>query len=65
VDARSQLLYDDRNAYLNGEIIALPADGACEIMQLANDRCIAAGTSRIGSSALMYEWYCNGYIHLD
>jgi 50S ribosomal protein L16 3-hydroxylase len=65
LDARSQLLYDDRDAYLNGEIIAVPAEGACEIMQLANDRFIAAGTSRIGSSPLMYEWYCNGFIHLD
>jgi 50S ribosomal protein L16 3-hydroxylase len=65
LDARSQLLYDDRNAYINGETIALPADGACAIMQLANERRIAAGTKLGGSSPLMYQWYCNGFIQLD
>ena len=65
LDARSQLLYDDRNAYINGETIALPADGACAIMRLANERRIAAGTKLGKSSPLMYQWYCNGFIQLD
>ncbi len=64
LDPRSQLLYDDRNAYMNGEAIGLPADGARAIMQLANERRIGAGAKRGGPSSLMYEWYCDGFLHL-
>lgn len=65
LDRRSQLLYDKRHAYVNGETIVLPADGGRAIMQLANGRHIAARTKLGESSALIYEWYRDGFIHLD
>jgi len=66
LDLRSQLLYDDRNAYLNGESFAWPRGSTAMIRRLANERRIGgAEAKRVASEALLYSWYCDGYVHLD
>ena len=65
LDLRSQLLYDNRNAYLNGEVFAWPRGGAAMVRQLANERRIdGADAKRVASAASVYSWYCDGFIHL-
>jgi len=39
--------------------------GASVLKKLANRRFLAAGEVRgIGPIALLYQWYCHGFIHL-
>lgn len=68
LDLRSQLLYDDRQLYINGEARPWPATGARLLHRLANERMLertataAAAPETIG---LLYDWYRHGYLHPD
>jgi 50S ribosomal protein L16 3-hydroxylase len=64
LDSRTQLLYDDRNVYINGEAIAWPARGATMIARLANARRLSAADNAAAVVSLLYPWYCDGYLHL-
>lgn len=66
LDLRSQLLYDDRNAYLNGEAFAWPRGAAAIVKRLANERRIGgADARRVAFEAFLYSWYRDGFVHLD
>ena len=68
LDPRSQLLYDTRNAFLNGSAL----DGAVTplIKRLANDRRLSgASVSAVHSQrdspiGQLHQWYRDGFLHL-
>jgi 50S ribosomal protein L16 3-hydroxylase len=64
LDARTQLLYDERHLFINGEAVVWPS-GESAMKKLANERLLTAGELR-GSApiSLLYRWYCHGFVHL-
>jgi 50S ribosomal protein L16 3-hydroxylase len=66
LDVRTQLLYDNSRIFINGAAIGRTRTAAQLIERLANARGIGAGDAR-GRAAvkLLYQWYCDGYLHLD
>ncbi|MFI4952039.1 MAG: JmjC domain-containing protein [Burkholderiales bacterium] len=66
LDARTQLLYDERRVFINGAAMAWPQTGARALERLANARRLRAGARWPASpAALLYRWYCDGFVHLD
>ena len=63
LNSRAQLLYDDRHFFINGEAMAWPARGASLLKRLANRRQLESGELDASASfALLYRWYCDGYL---
>jgi 50S ribosomal protein L16 3-hydroxylase len=66
LNARTQILYDGRNVYINGSAVAWPAGAQAAISRLANARRLhgadVSGSALIG---VLHEWYCDGYLDLD
>jgi 50S ribosomal protein L16 3-hydroxylase len=65
LDLRTQLLYDARNMYLNGERIEVPATARDGLTRLADDRALTAAWFRAAPDSLariLHEWYRNGYV---
>jgi 50S ribosomal protein L16 3-hydroxylase len=68
LDLRSQLLYDDRQLYMNGDARPWPATGAPMLRRLANERALpraATAAAAPGTIVLLYDWYRDGYLHPD
>ena len=68
LDLRTQLLYDARDMYLNGERIDMPPESHADLAGLADDRALPAARCRRASGALgrlLYDWYRHGYVELD
>ncbi len=66
LDARTQLLYDERRVFINGAAMAWPQTGARALERLANARRLRAGARwPAAPAALLYRWYCDGFVHLD
>jgi len=68
LDLRSQLLYDDLKLFMNGTARPWPAAGAPLLRRLANARALpAAAIARSAPEAvvLLYDWYRDGYLHID
>ena len=66
LDSRTQLLYDNRQLFINGEAIAWPARGARLVKRLANRRLLDHG--ELDASApfpLLHGWYSDGYLRFD
>jgi 50S ribosomal protein L16 3-hydroxylase len=67
LDLATQLLYDARSLYANGDALPWPAAGATTLRQLANARALPGpAVDRAAPSALslMYDWYRHGCLHL-
>jgi len=68
LDTRSQLLYDDRRHYINGEAIGWPRDGKDVLERLANARALSP-REILGANAavvsILYDWYRHGFLHTD
>jgi 50S ribosomal protein L16 3-hydroxylase len=66
LDTRTQLLYDGRHFFINGDAIAWPVPGAGTLKKLANKRRLAGAELR-GATWLpaLYRWYRDGFLHLD
>jgi 50S ribosomal protein L16 3-hydroxylase len=63
LDARAQLLYDDRHLFINGEATAWPQRGAGVLKRLANARELSAKELRLATPfALLYPWYRDGFL---
>jgi 50S ribosomal protein L16 3-hydroxylase len=62
----AQILYDERNVYVNGAVLAWP-DGAAErIMSLANARRLrGADCNGAALAPVLHDWYRDGYLTLD
>jgi 50S ribosomal protein L16 3-hydroxylase len=68
LDTRSQLLYDDRQLYLNGEAVAWPRNGRKMLERLANVRALAPRelrTAAAPAASILYDWYRHGFVHAD
>ena len=68
LDLRTQLLYDARDMYLNGERIDVPPESRADLAGLADDRALPAARCRRANAALgrlLYDWYRHGYVELD
>ena len=66
LDLRTQLLYDGRGAYLNGEPVDVPRAGRAALMRLADARRLGAAGWRAAPAALraqLHDWYLHGYVH--
>ena len=66
LDSRTQLLYDDRQLFINGEAIAWPARGEQLLKRLANRRQLGSTELRARSAfPLLHRWYCDGFLRFD
>lgn len=65
LDCRTQLLYEERNVFINGEALAWPVQGRAALKRLADLRRLAAGDIEQGASHWLYRWYRDGYLHVD
>jgi 50S ribosomal protein L16 3-hydroxylase len=68
LDPRTQLLYDGRHLYINGEAAHWPARGAATLRRLANARTLpgrAVAAASADALSLMYDWHRHGYLHAD
>ncbi|MEO8738889.1 MAG: cupin domain-containing protein [Casimicrobiaceae bacterium] len=66
LNSRTQILYDDRNVYINAVAMAWPVGARAAISRLANARRLS-GEEMSGSVLinLLHDWYCDGYLDLD
>jgi 50S ribosomal protein L16 3-hydroxylase len=65
LDPRTQILYDGRHLYVNGASMPWPRGAVAALRELANRRRVAG--ARLDSATLLrvlYEWHCDGYLHL-
>ena len=65
LDSRTQLLYDARNLFINGDVLDRPARGWAAIRRLANARQLPADDVDAAVANLLYPWYRDGFVHLD
>jgi 50S ribosomal protein L16 3-hydroxylase len=66
LDTRTQLLYDDRNVFINGEAMVWPVRAEAALKKLANRRCLsAAELQRYAQIPLLHAWYRDGFLRLD
>ena len=68
LDLKSQLLYDDRHLFMNGNALSLPAAGVATLRHLANARALSpafVAASVPAVAGLLYDWYRDGYLHPD
>ena len=66
LDRKTQLLYLGSRMFLNGDIV-VPLRHQCAALARLADRRRAGGTAlaRAGLGDLLYDWYRNGYLHLE
>jgi len=65
LDRRTQLLYDDRRCYINGEDLTMPASGADALRQLADRRALSAqacATLPPEVVQLLHDWQRHGFV---
>jgi len=66
LDRRTQLLYDARHLFINGDVMAWPARAAGTLKKLANERRLTgAELRRSAPLKVLYRWYRDGFVHLD
>jgi 50S ribosomal protein L16 3-hydroxylase len=68
LDRRALLLYDSRNAFLNGVALESVGQDGTVIRRLANARHLSgasfAGSTRPAAVAQFHQWYRDGFLHL-
>jgi len=65
LDLRTQLLYDGRGAYLNGEAVDIPGEARAALTRLADARRLDAAGWRSAPTSLrklLHDWYRHGYV---
>jgi 50S ribosomal protein L16 3-hydroxylase len=65
LDRRTQLLYDERRLYMNGEDVTLSPADAGALRELANRRQLSARVCAAASSetlTTLYGWYRDGFV---
>jgi 50S ribosomal protein L16 3-hydroxylase len=65
LDSRTQLLYDERNVFLNGEALPWPARGRETLQRIADRRRLAAAEIDDAALPWFYHWYCDGLLHVN
>ncbi len=64
LDGRTQLLYDERHFFINGEALAWPARGRGALKRLADLRRLAGGAIDADAWPWFYRWYRDGFLHV-
>jgi len=64
LDGRTQLLYDERNLFINGEAYAWPPRGRAALKRIADLRRLGASEIGDGAWPWFYRWYCDGFLHV-
>jgi 50S ribosomal protein L16 3-hydroxylase len=64
LDGRTQLLYDERNLFINGAALAWPARGRVALQRIADQRRLAAGEIDESAWPWLYRWYRDGFLHV-
>jgi len=63
LDTRSQLLRSGRRFWINGDPVDVPA-GAFDLLRtLAGERALSTVPAGDQALALLYDWYCDGFLH--
>ena len=63
LDLKTQLLYDARRFFINGEAFTVPPRSIAALRQLANERKAERGAlARAGLGRLISEWQRQGYV---
>jgi len=65
LDPRTQLLYDSRNFYLNGEIVEVASEAGSSLERLADARRLPPGAIEGATPALLaslHAWYRDGFV---
>lgn len=64
LDGRTQILYDKRSLFINGEALAWPARGRAALKRIADMRRLAPGEAGDGAWPWFYLWYRDGFLHV-
>lgn len=64
LDQRTQLLYDARHLFVNGEVLAWPSRGRAMLQRIADQRRLGAGEIDSGAWPGFYHWYRDGFLHV-
>ena len=66
LDARTQLLYQGGRFFVNGEVVIPRPAQRRPLALLADGRRLGGGAlARAGLGDLLYDWYRDGYLHLE
>jgi 50S ribosomal protein L16 3-hydroxylase len=63
LDARSLMLLDARNVFINGERVTPPRAALHSLRLLADARTLAPGATGAAVLDLLYPWYLSGWLH--
>ena len=63
LDGRTLLLRSGRQFWINGEPVELPAGSTDTLRELASARSVARIADHEGTLDLLYDWYCDGFLH--
>ncbi len=64
LDGRTQLLYDERHLFINGEGFGWPARGRAVLRRIADLRRLDGGAIDADAWPWLYRWYCDGFLHV-
>lgn len=65
LDVRTQLLHCENALYLNGDRLDDPCPAGCELLALANDRCLPAESCKNATlAARLHDLYIDGFLHI-
>jgi 50S ribosomal protein L16 3-hydroxylase len=64
LDGRTQLLYDERSLFINGDVLAWPVRGRAALKRIADMRRLSPGETGDGAWPWFYLWYRNGFLHV-
>lgn len=64
LDARSQLLFAGNRFYINGESVVVARQDHAAFRRLADERSLSAPQVGPPSMAVLYDWYCCGFVQV-
>jgi 50S ribosomal protein L16 3-hydroxylase len=65
LDSATQLLYDARHLFMNGDVLEPPANAKSALRRLADARELRPGRLDRDALKLLYRWYCDGFLHFE
>ena len=63
LDARTLMLLDGRQVFINGERVAAPGSAVDSLRGLADTRALAPGRRTAMLRELLFSWYVSGWLH--
>lgn len=65
LDSRTQLLYDEHDFFLNGELLARPIESRKTLQAIADRRRLVGAEIEERALPRFYRWYRDGFLHVD